>query len=303
MAFTLKKMSLKTSFIIFSFIIVFLSSCKSGSINTLKHSFNIKYLDEYVIYNDSIFKDSKIGGLSGIEYQENDQFYMVCDDAKNPRYYNTSIRIKNKKIDTVIIDQVLTIKDPKNQFLSTNVLDLEAIQVLGKNHLVFTSEGTIKKNYNPTIFITDTVGNYQDKFTLPSYFLIDKTSKNQPRHNGVFEGLANDIKHKGYWAALELPLELDGEEPSFHDTGAPVRITHFNIETKKADYQFTYPLDKLTKDPKDKFGVNGVTDLLQLTEKQFIILERAYSAGYGTQGNTVRIYISNIEPIRCILIL
>ncbi|WP_299440558.1 esterase-like activity of phytase family protein [uncultured Aquimarina sp.] len=278
------------------FIVYGLVSCASIPTSKSENSFKINYLDEYVIFNDSIFPDSRIGGLSGIEYhKEQETYYIVCDDAKNPRLYKASISLEKNKLKTITIDQLIKIKDPNNEFLNKNVADLEAIRISGKNKFIFTSEGSIKHNHNPSIFITDTDGNYQSKFKLPSYFLTDNTSKNKPRHNGVFEGLVNDINNKGYWAAMELPLELDGDEPTIKHSGAPVRITHFSTNTNQADFQFTYPLDKLAKDPKEKFGVNGVTGILQLNKNQFLIIERGYAAGYGTQGNTVRIYLSSIQ--------
>ncbi|WP_298315529.1 esterase-like activity of phytase family protein [uncultured Aquimarina sp.] len=280
------------------FIVYGLVSCASIPNSKSGNSFEIRYLDEYVIYNDSIFEGSKIGGLSGIEYnKEKNTYYVVCDDAKNPRFYKVSITLENNKFNKVAVDQLIKIKDKHNQFLDKNVADLEAIRTFGRDKFIFASEGSIKHTYNPAIFITDAAGNYQKQIQLPSYFLTDSTSVNKPRHNGIFEGLVNDITSKGYWAAMELPLELDGEEPAIDNSGAPVRITHFNINTNQADFQFTYPLDKLSKDPKGKFGVNGVTALQQLTKNQFLIVERGYAAGYGTQGNTVRIYLTNTKDV------
>ncbi|KAA1247042.1 esterase-like activity of phytase family protein [Aquimarina sp. RZ0] len=279
--------------------IIFLCiSCKSSSQNIHKDSFKIQYLDEFVIYNDSIFKDTKIGGLSGIEYNtQNDTYYIISDDAKMPRFYTASISIEKHKFTSVTIDQLTSIKDKKNKFFDTNIADLEAIRILNTDQLIFASEGSIKHNYEPAIFTTDKRGNFINNFKLPPYFLINSDSNNKPRHNGIFEGLVNDISNKGYWAAMELPLELDGEEPTVYNSGAPVRITHFDINTNQADFQFTYPLDKLAKDPKEKFGVNGVTAMLQLTKNQFLIVERGYAAGYGTQGNTVRIYLTNAQDV------
>ncbi|GAA0719467.1 esterase-like activity of phytase family protein [Aquimarina litoralis] len=281
---------------IFISIFFFLISCKNTNKNSNKNKILINYLDEYVIYNDTIFTESKIGGLSGIDYSKDDKFYyLVCDDAKKPRYYKASILLDNNQFSSVEINEVVELKDTIHQFLNNNIIDLEAIRTFEENKLIFASEGSIKNDYNPSIFITDPYGNYSESFPLPKYFLTDTNSRNKPIHNGVFEGLAIDITNDGYWAAMELPLELDGKEPTFNHSGAPVRITHFNTKANQADFQFTYPLDKLTKDPKGNFGVNGVTCLLQLSKNEFIIIERAYSEGYGTQGNTVKIYLANIE--------
>lgn len=281
--------------IIFSlFLFIALSSCNSSK--NSKQRYTINYLDEYVIYNDTIFTESKIGGLSGIDYVKKDKsYYLVCDDAKIPRYYKASILLNNNQFSSVEINEVVKLKDTVHQFLNNNIIDLEAIRTFEENKLIFTSEGSIKNNYNPSIFVTDQYGNYSESFTLPTYFLTDTNSKNKPRHNGVFEGLTTDITNGGYWAAMELPLELDGKEPTFYHSGAPVRITHFNTKTNQTDFQFTYPLDKLAKDPKGNFGVNGITCLLQLSKNKFIVVERGYSEGYRTQGNTVKIYLANIE--------
>lgn len=276
------------------FLFIAFSSCNSSK--NSKQQYTINYLDEYVIYNDTIFTESKIGGLSGIDYSKDDKsYYLVCDDAKKPRYYKASILLDNNQFSLVEINEVVELKDTIHQFLNNNIIDLEAIRTFEENKLIFASEGSIKNDYNPSIFITDQYGNYSEKFPLPAYFLTDINSKNKPRHNGVFEGLAANITNDGYWAAMELPLTLDGKEPTFNNSGAPVRITHFSTKTNQADFQFTYPLDKLTKDPKGNFGVNGITCLLQLSKNEFIVIERAYSEGYGTQGNTVKIYLTNIE--------
>lgn len=38
------------------------------------------------------------------------------------------------------------------------------------------------------------------------------------------------------------------------------------------------------------FAVNGVTDLLEYAPDRFLILERGFASGHGSNGNTVRIY-------------
>ncbi|WP_459209205.1 esterase-like activity of phytase family protein [Aquimarina rhabdastrellae] len=255
-----------------------------------KTSYEIKYLDEFVFDNDNFFKGSKIGGLSAIEYYNN-EYYLVCDDARAPRFYKAAITIEDQEIKTVNFDKVVNF--PSTAFIENTHPDLEALRVFSGQEIIVSSEGSIHKNVNPEIFIVDEEGNFKKSYTLPSYFLLD--GKNQPRHNGVFEGLCKDEQQNGFWTAMELPLVNDGEEPTIESPGAPVRITHFDKEKSKADFQFLYPLDKLTKDPKGRFGVNGVTALLQLDATTFLCLERGYSSGYGTQGNTVRIYQVDIR--------
>lgn len=49
-------------------------------------------------------------------------------------------------------------------------------------------------------------------------------------------------------------------------------------------------LEHITKIPWLYFAVNGLTELLEYAPDRFLVLERAFSAGHGTNGNTVRIF-------------
>ncbi len=282
--------------ILTNFLSIALICCKNTNKISKETLYKIQYLDEYVLHNDSIFEGSKIGGLSGIEYDPHKNvYYLACDDSKNPRFYQSSIAIENNQFKTVSVQKLVTIKKTEQQLQDAAILDLEAIRVFNENKLIFTSEGSLNHDMNPSIFTTDTLGNYQNRFELPHYFLAHTSKKNKPRHNGVFEGLSSDINNKGYWAAMELPLLLDGKEPSIHTFGAAVRITHFDTNTYQADYQFAYTPDKLSKDPKGKFGINGITALIQLSTHMFLIVEREYIAGYKNRGNHIKIYLADID--------
>ncbi len=274
-----------------SFLLFSISLLYGSYVSTAQQNFAIQYLDEYVITNDTIFDHDTIGGLSGITYQAADEtYYMVCDDAKKPRFYRATIAINAHKITDIEIDTLIRVLEDTTA-TTRSVLDLESIQLVENGRFIFTSEGDIKHQKSPRIFTTNAAGKLLSDLELPTYFTPNDSAGNQPRHNASFEGITTDITNDGYWAAMELPLVKDGEEPSFSSGGAPVRITHFNAATGKADRQFTYALDALSKDPKGDFAVNGVTALLQLGAEQFLIIERGYVAGYGSQGNTVKIYL------------
>ncbi|UZO80809.1 esterase-like activity of phytase family protein [Aquimarina sp. ERC-38] len=265
--------------------------CKSSV--TFFSNPEIQFLDEHIVTNDSIFSGSSIGGLSGIDYNPiSNHFNLVCDDAYNPRFYQANIAFKDFKIDTIIFEKLTKFDTTSQLLVNRNVLDLEGIRMFD-NTFLFSSEGSINYQKEPSIFQTDRNGKILYSYTLPSYFLADSTAINQPRHNAVFEGITVSFDKKGFWAATELPLEKDGYEPSYNSNGAPVRLTYFDFKLKKAIKQFIYSLDKLSKDPKGTFAVNGVTEILQISKKQFLVLEREYVAGYGTQGNNVRIYLAD----------
>ena len=94
---------------------------------------------------------------------------------------------------------------------------------------------------------------------------------------------------------MELPLTKDGSKPKLFPTNSPIRITHFNKESGKADEQFVISLENISKVPWKYFAVNGLTELIQYAPHKFLVLERAFSAGHGSYGNTVRIFDINAE--------
>ncbi len=240
------------------------------------------FLDEYIFPQDVKVDNTIVGGLSGIDYH-NGKYYLVCDDASNPIYYEATIAIKNKKITNISIDKVVLVKD------STKFLDLEAIRYSkNANQLVLTSEGHIRTQKDPLFFMVNAKGTIENEFTLPSAFKA--TSKEKPRHNGTLEGLSNSIDGKGYWIAMELPLEIDGPEPQLTKTNSPVRITYIDGTSKQPTKQFAFKLGNISKTPKNKFAVNGLTDVLEYANTMFFVIERSYASGLGTQGNTVKIF-------------
>lgn len=267
-------------YIIFIFI---LTSCgTSKKINN--ENVSLRYLDDYVIPSGLTVEGTKVGGLSGIDYH-NGTYYLVCDHPGNPRYYKATIDITGRKIDTVHITDVVELE--KSPFLKDNHLDLESIRV-EQERVILSSEGSIQNEKDPSIFYITHEGTYISHFSLPAYFMASGNQK--PRNNGVFEGLAQSFDGSGYWAGMELPLAKDGSKPKLFPTRSPVRITHFDKESGEASRQFVMQLEHITKIPWLYFAVNGLTELLEYAPDKFLVLERAFSAGHGTKGNTVRIF-------------
>ena len=65
----------------------------------------LKFLGEYDVPNAKQFKETTIGGLSGIDHDEKrDVYYLISDDrsAINPaRFYTAKIYVKESGIDSV----------------------------------------------------------------------------------------------------------------------------------------------------------------------------------------------------------
>lgn len=246
----------------------------------------INFLDEYVLDSNLLFKDTQVGGLSGIDFK-NGSYYLVSDQASNPRIYKVKIAIQKNSFDTIYIEDLIRIDKTKE--FSKNVLDLEGIRMDSeKNEILVTSEGMIDDKKDPGIFRLDENGRILDSFTIPQYFQSEGEQK--PRQNGVFEGLSESFDKQGYWVATELPLEKDGSKPKIYPTRSHVRLTKFDKNTGEPIKQYAYKLDGISKLPVNYYAVNGITEILEYDSDRFLVLERAFSAGYGSHGNTVKIF-------------
>ena len=233
-----------------------------------------------------------MGGLSGIDYY-NGIYYIVSDDAYNPRYYEAAIDVRQGKIADITIHKVIKVID------SLNYLDLESIRYGSNNELLLTSEGHISSKKDPLLLSVDSLGTVKKYYNIPAH--IKSSSKQKPRHNGTLEGLTISFDKKGYWIAMESPLEADGVEPALVITNSPVRITYIDKESNFPTKAFAYKLGLIAKAPKGKFAVNGLTDILMYEKDKFYVVERSYSSGLGNQGNTVKIF--NVDASKATNIL
>ncbi|MDE1207364.1 esterase-like activity of phytase family protein [Tenacibaculum larymnensis] len=250
----------------------------------------LKFLDEHVVKDSLVIDNTVVGGISGIDFYNNN-YYMVVDDATNPRILIGDIIVKSDSIQSVNFEKVITV-DTTSQFTKNHVLDLESIFV-DKGTINLVSEGSIQYKKDPSIFEINVDGSFKSQVEIPSYFKA--TSKAKPKHNGVFESSSKSFDGKGFWVAMEAPLEADGEEPTFHETQSPIRITYFDNESKKATKQFAYQLEKIDKPAKGNVNLNGTTAILEYQKNHFFIIERAYQSGYGSHGNVVRIFKASIN--------
>jgi hypothetical protein len=246
----------------------------------------LTFLDEYVLGDSIQFKNTIIGGLSGVDFVSN-QYYFVVDDSNDPRVLSANITISDDKIQSIKFKDLILLADRTTNFYQQNALDLESIFVdESTNEIYLVSEGSIHTNKLPTVFKSDIKGRFLEEFQLPK----NLSNLQSIKHNGAFEASSKSVDNKGFWVAMEAPLNVDGEEPTFAKTSSPVRITYFDKTSKKATKQFAYQLENITKPAKGNINLNGVTAILEYKENHFLVVERTYQSGYGSYGNIVRIF-------------
>ena len=257
--------------------------------------YNIRFLDEYIL-EDSIFINGKeIGGLSSIDYI-NGNWYIICDDSKSPRFYRANIRINKNRIQFVEFVKAIDIESNGDQPIQA--ADPEGLRILPKSkNLIWTSEGSVRNGFHPSIHEIDANGKHIRSIAQPSMFNVNDDEHTGPRHNDTFEGLTVSPNGKSIWVAMEGPLKEDGPKAQVKDTHSPIRVTRYNLKSGKSGKQFAYELDPVARPSinSNKTMVNGVTEILQISKREFLFIERSFSGGYDDGGLTVNIYYVNTK--------
>ena len=292
---------------------LFLYSCTATK-KTIQANVNIgslKYLDSYEIPFNLKYKNTTVGGLSGIDYDaKNDWYYMISDDRsdKNPaRFYKSKIFISQRGIDSLAFIDVENMLQPDGKIYPNNlqdrfkVPDPEAIRYNPKkNFLVWSSEGEriVKANdtvmINPSVIMMRPDGKYVDSFALPENMKMNATEKG-PRRNGVFEGMTFADNYKTLYANVEEPLYEDGPRADVMDNDAFIRIIKFDVKDKKSTAQYAYKLAPVAfaAKPENEFKINGVPDILSLGNDKLLVIERSFST--GRLPCTIKVFIADLN--------
>ena len=270
----------------------------------------LKFINSIEIPFNQEFKNTKIGGLSGIDYdKKQDLYYIICDERSQEnlsRFYTAKINIKNDTLQAINFQQTNTLKNEAGNafgnWLTTpeTSADPEDIRYNPKtNSLIWSSEGarvlTADKTVlqNPSITFMDLKGNFKTQLNLPANLEIQKEKKG-PRNNGTLEGITFDNKYKTIYTSLEEPLFEDGDQAST-TKGGLIRLYQFDVKTKMNTAQYGYKLEPIAHEPKPEgaFAVNGVAAIQYYKKNQLLVLERSYST--GTQACTIKVFLCDFK--------
>ncbi len=275
------------------------------------HINNIKFIGQYQIPYALQFKNTTIGGLSGIDYDAaNKHYYFISDDrsAINPaRYYTATIALSPKGIESLHFTGVRYLLQPGGKVYPNskqdpaNTPDPEAIRYNPvRKQLVWSSEGERIIRLNDTILgdpsITDITlqGKYVHRYLLPENLKMQSIEKG-PRQNGVLEGMTFSNRYKTLFASVEEPLYEDGPRAETIENSAFIRILQFDVATRENTRQFAYKLEPVAYAPfpKNGFKVNGVPDILSIGSNKLLVLERSFST--GRLACTIKLFIADLS--------
>ena len=291
--------------------------CSCGNLNkitTVPSAPNInavKFLGEYDIPYNLIYKNTTVGGLSGIDYDAKRKvYYMISDDRSdiNPaRFYTAQIFVTPKGIDSLHFVAVTTMQQTDNTVYPnkkqdrSNVPDPEAIRynpIL--KQLVWSSEGEriVKEKdtvlENPAVIAISPAGKFESSFELPANLVMHATD-NGPRRNGVLEGMSFADNYTSLFVNVEEPLYEDGPRADVTDNNAFIRILKFDVASKKNIAQYAYKLEPVAYEanPASEFKINGVPDILNIGNNKFLVIERSFST--GRLACTIKVFITDLN--------
>jgi hypothetical protein len=284
---------------------ILLAGCSVSHKTTSPAVSKLRLLHKYIVPHNLPYEGTTVGGLSGIDYDTAKQvYYMICDDRsekQSARFYTARIPLNG---DSISFTAVTSLRMPDgNVYPGTKNMapDPEAMRYnphTGK--LIWCSEGeriindkdTILKD--PGVYEISKEGQFTDSFAVPSQFHMQATAAG-PRRNGVFEGLGLTADGRYMFVSLEEPRYEDGPRAGFTDTTAYIRILKYDLHTRKPVAQYAYNLAPVAHHPipADQFYVNGISDILVLSDTQLLVMERSFSS--GIKDCTIRLYIANLN--------
>ncbi|OBG39579.1 esterase-like activity of phytase family protein [Mycobacterium sp. E3198] len=261
----------------------------------------LTYLGQWQVAFGATFDGTVIGGLSGISYDAGrQQYYVISDDRSehNPaRFYTVRLSLSDKGIDDIAVTATHPLLDEAGRPFAPLAVDTTPPVVPpdpegiafdpGRQRLYWCSEGERRTDgpvlLDPWVRTAGLDGAYLGQFTLPPNLAMT-AQRTGPRRNKALEGVALTPDGQWLFAAMEDPGYNDGPK-SDDGRGVLTRITKFEVATGAPTAQYAYPMEP----PAPPADLNGVPDLVALSDTTFLVLERSSAA-----PPTIRIYRAEI---------
>ena len=262
----------------------------------------ITFLGEVNFPTGLKFKNTEVGGLSGITYNGDKQiYYAISDDRSSKaaaRFYTLEIDLDREKIseETVTFIDVTTLLNETGQPFPPLSIDSEGITFTQKS-LFISSEGDRKRQIQPFIREFSLVGKQLQSLPIPEKFLIQPDSG--VINNRALENLTVTPSKKYLFTATENALIQDGTEANI-STGSPCRILQYDLIKGEAKKEFLYITEPITSTSNNfgDFKTNGLVEIIALDDTHLLSLERSFSLDTGNVIKLFQVDLSNADNIQ-----
>lgn len=264
---------------------------------------SLEFLGAYQLAKTT-FKDTVVGGLSGITYdRQQNLFYAVSDDRSNlapARFYTLNLVLDRNssktKINDIEIKNVTFLSNEKQEQYAPGAIDGEGIALSPRGTVFISSEGNREKGVNPWIGEFDLkTGQLKQYLRIPQRYLLESPQAKEAQeakgiqNNKAFESLT--LNQSGLspqdpfrlFTATESSLIQD-DIPKTPEVETKIRMMHYVINPVGDPVLVSEQLYLL--DPGNNETVaSGLSEMMALPkEGYFLSLERSMNmTGYGVK--------------------
>jgi len=266
---------------------------------------SLRFIGEQRLASRLDFKDTVVGGLSGIDYNPRSGAWILESDDRseiNPaRFYTARLDYDEHAFRSVSLNEVHYFRQADGtpypgaatvQARGGEVPDIESIRYDPLDDSIwYSSEGDRKRGHQPFVRQASADGRLMKDLTMPEMLHVRPEREEGARSNQSFEGLAFAPDGRSLWLAMEAPLYQDGPVAT-PSSGAVVRISRFDRSGRLLK-QFAYPIEAIAHAPAPgRFADNGVAEILAIDEQHLYAIER--SGVQDAEGN-FSFYVKLIE--------
>lgn len=279
-------------------ILAFLSFASSA------HALRLHYYGETAIATGTKFKNTTIGGISGIVWNDGNLIALSDDRGRfgEPRFYEFDLKLEKNSV-SLTPKTVKFLTNLPREGQRKAMLDPEGIARLVDGDLLISSEANtdVKPRSMPRIFRTSSDGVWKSDFVLPEKYLPELLGKQTKgvQNNQSLEGLTTYADGKIVFTSTESCLTQDivsGGEAN----GDTIRILKFEDKGAQHGYytpvaEFAYKVDAPRDTQKGQEFFRGVSEILALSETKLFVMERGVRINGKGWSSTVSIYLTDLS--------
>jgi 3-phytase/alkaline phosphatase D len=259
----------------------------------------LDFLGQAIVPTGTTFQGTTVGGLSSITYDaRHGVFYALSDDAsvlQPTRFYTVGLDIRDGRLTDgdVHLEAVTTLLAPGGQPYAPSSLDPEGLALTRDRRLIFTSEGIQTAGVNPFVRRYSLRGEFLGDLPVPRPFEVTSDGSSGVRQNLGFESAGTSPDGRYVFTGTENALFQDGPAATIANR-SPSRLMRYDLRNGRLDRQWVYDDEPVAEPPvpSTAFSVNGLVELLPLSDHFLISMERSFSVGgiaTGT-GNSIKLY-------------
>jgi len=276
-------------------VFLFVVACKPSA---QQSATNLKLLAQANLPSTLSVGEAPFGGLSGMVSLGNDEYLAISDDRSEhapARMVKLSIALEGEELKVKPLENITLTHDGVP--FKLNELDPEGITFHNKT-LIISSEGSYRKELRSPPFIREfgfdgaqirDIAFDEDRYVPEAEGQMTKGV----RSNLGFESVSFSPSGKILFAVTEAALRQDA--PYEYHAQNIVRLMTIDPSGKSPTKEYALKLDHIQIDGAGGVltGENGISDIMALSEKEVLIMERAWISAAKRQ--IVRLYSVKLD--------